>query len=169
MVLISSNNSADSTAPRIAGKSLVSYRSRPANRTGRPAGAEAALLSTHSRIESDSRMSHLKVFRPEEDAVGTSESTTGEAATPDSRNDASEPAIYSFVEWAERLRGPSPDAATLRAKRLHSADNCPSCRRVGILPLMLNDGRIDNSGRLVPGTATLVGFRCQQCSHEWSA
>ena len=115
-------------------------------------------------------MSNLKVYWPEEDPVEEHEgSTTQDAAETATDVGSDEPAIYSFVSWLEQLRSPVPDAAMLRAKRLHANHSCPSCKCAGVLPLMLNDGRIDNAGRLIPGTATLVGFRCEHCSHEWSA
>lgn len=107
-------------------------------------------------------MSDLKVYWPECESA-----PADEAAAP--QIDSDEPEIYSFVEWVERLRSPALSSSALRARRLHSNQNCPDCRRADVLPLMLNDGRLDGAGRLVPGSATLVGFRCEQCCHEWPA
>ena len=109
-------------------------------------------------------MSDLKVYWPEK------ESTVAEALPTelaDSRNVSDEPEIYSFAEWVEKLRQPGSQPLALRAQRLNKHQTCPDCSRAGVLPLMLNDGRMDGSGRLVPGSATLVGFRCETCSHEW--
>ena len=111
-------------------------------------------------------MSDLKVYCPEGD-LDLRESTP-DTQIAANRN-ADEPEIYSFAEWVEKLRSPGSDSAAFRAQRLNANQACPGCHRVGVLPLMLNDGRIENSGRMVPGSATLVGFRCQECSHEWSA
>ncbi len=107
-------------------------------------------------------MSNLKVYWPE------SESAKVETIPADQEQTA-EPGIYSFAAWVEKLRRPDTNPAMLRARSLHANQACPDCRRVGVLPLMLNDGRLDGSGRMVPGSATLVGFRCEQCSSEWPA
>lgn len=126
-------------------------------------------------------MSDLKVYRPDSESVAAEmladqqdaasdaaakETAVRETATTDTSD---EPEIYSFADWVTKLRSPDSSYAALRAKHVNKNQCCPDCRRVGVVPLMLNDGRIDGSGRLVPGTATLVGFRCQQCTHEWSA
>ena len=111
-------------------------------------------------------MSGLKVYWPDSEPATAEASPVDDAETGDV---SSEPEIYSFAEWIEKLRRPDPNPATLRAQRLSVNRSCPDCSRAGVLPLMLNDGRLDGSGRLVPGSATLVGFRCEQCSHEWPA
>lgn len=108
-------------------------------------------------------MSNLKVYWPESENAPTATS----ARRADVGDSPAEPEIYSFVEWVEKLREPDTNPSALRAQRLNANQSCPDCSRVGVLPLMLNDGRMDNSGRLVPGSATLVGFRCETCSHEW--
>lgn len=108
-------------------------------------------------------MSDLKVYWPESETSPTATS----AKQTDACDSPAEPEIYSFVEWVEKLREPGTNPAALRAQRLNSNQACPDCSRAGVLPLMLNDGRMDGSGRLVPGSATLVGFRCESCSHEW--
>ena len=108
-------------------------------------------------------MSDLKVYWPESEPTATAT----ESAPTLARADANEPEIYSFAEWVDKLRSPESNPSALRAQRLNSNQTCPDCSRAGVLPLMLNDGRMDGSGRLVPGSATLVGFRCESCSHEW--
>lgn len=108
-------------------------------------------------------MSDLKVYWPESETAAT-ENSAIRANVCDS---PAEPEIYSFAEWVDKLRAPESNPAALRAQRLNSNQTCPDCTRAGVLPLMLNDGRMDGSGRLVPGSATLVGFRCESCSHEW--
>lgn len=107
-------------------------------------------------------MSELKVYWPESGSIP-------EEAEIASSGDSGEPEIYSFVEWVERLRSPALNSSALRARRLHVNQSCPECHRASVLPLMLNDGRLDGAGRLVPGSATLVGFRCEQCCSEWPA
>ncbi|RMG33991.1 MAG: hypothetical protein D6725_15010 [Planctomycetota bacterium] len=56
-----------------------------------------------------------------------------------------------------------------RARDIYHNRVCPACRRAAAVPLCLQDGTRDPSGRVNPFTATLVGFRCLQCRHEWPA
>jgi hypothetical protein len=55
-----------------------------------------------------------------------------------------------------------------RARVLFANRECPSCRYPVVLPLELDDASINKSGLPIPGTATLVGFRCRGCQAEWS-
>lgn len=109
-------------------------------------------------------MSLLRIFRPDE-ATPLPVPQPGVTAD-DSANDE-EPVVLNFEEWSQRLR---PQAETLkRARQIHSNCQCPSCQSVLVVPLTLNDGRQDLSGEDVPGSATLVGFRCDICLTEWPA
>ncbi len=56
-----------------------------------------------------------------------------------------------------------------RARDIYHNRVCPACRRAAAVPLCLRDGVCDPNGRVNPFTATLVGFRCLQCDHEWPA
>jgi hypothetical protein len=120
--------------------------------------------SIRDNLKEGSRMSGLKIYWPESEPAATAT----ESNDADIRAASNEPAIYSFAEWVNKLRSPESNRSALRAQRLNSNQTCPDCTRAGVLPLVLNDGRIDGSGRLVPGSATLVGFRCDSCSHEWA-
>lgn len=111
-------------------------------------------------------MSGLKVYWPECESPERDAATATQSV---SHRNIDEPEIYSFAEWVEKLRGPGSASALFRAQRLDANQTCPDCNRSGAVPLTLNNGRIDNSGRMVPGSATLVGFRCEECCCEWSA
>lgn len=55
-----------------------------------------------------------------------------------------------------------------RAKILHDNAACPECSRHDIAPLELQDAAISPKSRLpIPGTATIVGFHCNDCGTEW--
>lgn len=54
-----------------------------------------------------------------------------------------------------------------RAKLEHDNCKCPSCRRVTVRPIQLEDALLDRRGLEIPGTATIVGFYCTTCRHEW--
>lgn len=113
-------------------------------------------------------MSMLRIFRPEDDATPSPQSTTVVAETATAMNDESEPVFLNFEEWSRRLRGDS--AMPLhRSRKIHVNCQCPECRSALVVPLVLNNGRQDRSGDEVPGTATLVGFRCDVCLTEWPA
>ncbi|MDA0809425.1 MAG: hypothetical protein O2983_17165 [Planctomycetota bacterium] len=111
-------------------------------------------------------MSVLKVYWPENESAVAETLPPAMAESPTVSN---EPEIYSFVKWVDKLRQPDSQRLALRAQRLNAHQTCPDCHRAGVSPLMLNDGRMDSAGRLVPGSATLVGFHCEICSHEWPA
>jgi len=55
-----------------------------------------------------------------------------------------------------------------RARMLHQNSECPECRKPNVQPLELNDALISPRSRLpVPGTATIIGFHCEDCGCEW--
>jgi len=109
-------------------------------------------------------MSLLRIFRPDAE---TPLPVAEPAATAENAAIDEEPVLLNFEEWSQRLR---PQAATLkRARQIHSNCQCPSCQSALVVPLTLNDGRKDQTGEDVPGSATLVGFRCDVCLAEWRA
>jgi hypothetical protein len=103
-------------------------------------------------------MSQLRIFRPEEDASPHQES-------PETDD---EPVLLNFEEYSASLRGQTKSQLH-RARLIHAHCQCPECRSALVVPLVLNDGRHDRSGEEIPGTSTLVGFRCDLCSTEWPA
>jgi hypothetical protein len=55
-----------------------------------------------------------------------------------------------------------------RARIIQQNSVCPECSQNNIEPLELQDAVISPQNRLpVPGTATIVGFHCNDCSTEW--
>ena len=55
-----------------------------------------------------------------------------------------------------------------RARVLLHNNCCPECTRHDIEPLELDNALISPKNRLpVPGTATIVGFHCNDCGTEW--
>ena len=55
-----------------------------------------------------------------------------------------------------------------RARALYANRTCPVCRYPVVLPIELDDAARNRCGQPIPGTATLVGFRCRGCRAEWS-
>ena len=56
-----------------------------------------------------------------------------------------------------------------RARLLHDNRSCPDCHRPLVEPIELQDALLTRNRLPIPGTATLVGFRCQHCRTEWPA
>ena len=55
-----------------------------------------------------------------------------------------------------------------RAKLIRDNATCPSCNHQDIEVLELEDAVISSRSRLpIPGTATIVGFHCNDCGVEW--
>ena len=99
-------------------------------------------------------MSRLSVFWPEE--------TCTIATTTD------EPMILPFPRpqrFSDAERRPM-DVVT-RARVLFANRKCHECRYPVVEPIELADSAVNSSGLAIPGTATLIGFRCCGCQNEW--
>lgn len=60
------------------------------------------------------------------------------------------------------------EAPADRARIIHENAVCPECSKTNIEPLELKDAIISPKSRLpIPGTATIVGFHCTDCTTEW--
>ena len=55
-----------------------------------------------------------------------------------------------------------------RARALFNNRQCTDCGYPVVEPIELADPTINRNGMAIPGTATLVGFRCCGCRNEWS-
>lgn len=99
-------------------------------------------------------MSRLSVYWPEESDLAT----TAVADAP------------TILPFPRRLRGetsPRLDVIT-RARLLFANRRCCHCGYPVVEPVELDDSLVNSSGLEIPGTATLVGFRCQSCDASWS-
>lgn len=92
-------------------------------------------------------MSTLSLFRPDCDL-------------------ADEPAVVAFP-LARKERPKTP--MLRRAKAIAENQTCCICGTAKVTPLELADAELDKKNRRIPGTATVVGFHCQKCHHEWPA
>lgn len=101
-------------------------------------------------------MSRLKLYRPEGREAGE------RFGDPD-------PPIVPFRRHRNRAGRNRLVEATSRARTLHANSRCPVCRHPVIEPIELNDGARSRNNLPIPGTATLVGFRCERCESEWPA
>lgn len=83
---------------------------------------------------------------------------------------ADEPMILPFP--VSRRLSAHVDAAPMdvitRARVLFANRHCEECGYPVVEPIELGDSIRNKNGLAIPGTSTLVGFRCQGCHHEWS-
>lgn len=106
----------------------------------------------------------LRVFSPDETESPDSQSLRGHSAgatdTPD---------ILPFVATGRTTIFSGRLVPALeRARMLHQNSECPECGKPNVQPLELNDALISPRSRLpVPGTATIIGFHCEDCGCEW--
>ena len=94
-------------------------------------------------------MSHLSLYRP-----------------PTAVEDE-DPQVLSFAEFTGRVRANRMLDVVTRARVERENSQCPCCQRITVRPLELADAVRNRNGARVPGTATIVGFRCTRCRHEW--
>ena len=60
------------------------------------------------------------------------------------------------------------DVRTLhRARALSENRTCRFCRHAQVEPIELDDPQYGRGNLPIPGTASLVGFRCHSCRSEW--
>lgn len=78
-----------------------------------------------------------------------------------------EPKFLSFQEAREALAARRSERALDRARHEYRNRTCPRCRRVTVEACELDDHVLNRNGAIIPLTATVVGFRCSTCSHEW--
>ncbi len=91
-------------------------------------------------------MSHLSLFDPHQ------------------ATDEDAPRILKF---SAELRGPRMQDVIARARLSRRNRQCPSCQRVTVDPIELGDAWTNRNGASVSGSATVVGFRCNSCRHQW--
>ncbi|MDZ4684217.1 MAG: hypothetical protein SH850_03955 [Planctomycetaceae bacterium] len=99
-------------------------------------------------------MSGLRVLWPED------------AVMDDGATDLDQPAILPFR--TERSQRDWRFDVVARAQALYENRTCPSCDYAVVEPIELGDAVRNRNGLPIPGTATLVGFRCRGCRCEWS-
>jgi hypothetical protein len=100
-------------------------------------------------------MSRLSVYWPDE--------------SKSSRTSVEEPRILPFPSRRTFLSTDVPklDIVT-RARTLYENRTCRQCGYAVVEPIQLSDSLVNKSGLAIPGTATLIGFRCCGCESEWS-
>ncbi|MFN5078617.1 MAG: hypothetical protein ACK5MO_23755 [Planctomyces sp.] len=55
-----------------------------------------------------------------------------------------------------------------RARMIHANSQCCDCGGHDVEPMELDDAGVSfRNGAAVPGTATIIGFHCNDCGGEW--
>lgn len=109
-------------------------------------------------------MSEIRLFAPD-DAMWCDEGTV---AVLDGRFQPDEPRhVLTFQKPERHVRSTSTMELLARTRTLHQNRRCRQCDRPAVVPLHRDDAVLNRSRLPIPGTATLVGFRCDHCSHEW--
>jgi predicted RNA-binding Zn-ribbon protein involved in translation (DUF1610 family) len=118
---------------------------------------------SESCFKEETRMNriHLRLFTPSDD-------NAVDDASNSIHDDLSEDIIP--IERARRsviFSGRFMPAVD-RARLIHQNGVCPECGHSDIEPLELSDSVMSPKNRLpIPGTATIVGFHCNDCGTEW--
>jgi hypothetical protein len=105
-------------------------------------------------------MSQLKLYRPLE---------TGRVNGFDLADEEDhEPAVLPFKIFADRLESRPMRDVVMRARVIHQNKRCPHCHHPVVEPIVLGARLATRDNQPVPGSGTLVGFRCHGCRFEWA-
>lgn len=77
------------------------------------------------------------------------------------------PHVISYQEFAHQLTQRRMPGVVSRARIQRANTQCPCCRRVTVQPIEQPDAIVNRNGATIPGTATIVGFQCNACRHQW--
>lgn len=111
-------------------------------------------------------MSEIRLFAPDD----TDWAVESDVCVLDRGSNPDEPAdVISFSSPARYTRPTSMMELLARSRTLHRNRQCRHCERAAVEPIHREDALLNRSQLPIPGTATLVGFRCQCCRREWRA
>ncbi|MFO1021373.1 MAG: hypothetical protein U0903_11840 [Planctomycetales bacterium] len=109
-------------------------------------------------------MSEIRLFTPDE----MDWCDAGNVAVLDGNFPAEESRqVLTFQKPQRHARPTSTMELLARTRALHQNRRCRQCDRPAVVPLHRDDAVLNRSRLPIPGTATLVGFRCEYCNHEW--
>lgn len=76
------------------------------------------------------------------------------------------PGVQGRSSRSAREETPKLDAIS-RARLLFANRQCRHCNYPVVELLELDDAEVNRQGLEIPGTSTIVGFRCHSCDAEW--
>ena len=115
-------------------------------------------------------MKRLRLYHPPHETLPFNSSVAAKQLA-EQQHQKEEPVVYQFADYANsglRFKGHRELNVLDRARTLHINRICPQCGDADVEPLELNDAIINRNNLPIPGTATLVGFHCNDCHIEWS-
>jgi hypothetical protein len=81
--------------------------------------------------------------------------------------DVEGPHTLSFAAWRPHIEADERYRTRRRARQEFHNQSCPSCGRVTVEPIELNDSSLGRNGCVVAGSATVIGFSCNACHEMW--
>lgn len=106
----------------------------------------------------------LRIYEPPEPTA----ENTGVDADNASQRMTAERDILPFRKPKTRIISGRFTPPVDRARLIRENNECPECQRCNIEPIELQDATISHRNRMpIPGTATIVGFHCNDCETEW--
>ena len=112
-------------------------------------------------------MSRLKLFWPDES--DSSEAVPAATINVGADRPATVLPFRPTILLSARVKRATPLDPVKRARVIHSNNVCPHCHHAIVTPIELQDAILNRNWLPIPGTATLVGFRCSDCHAEWVA
>lgn len=112
-------------------------------------------------------MSCLRLYWPQRLSLYSPPETECDDRPSEASGD--EPVILSFPRLESRVRGSGTLNLLARSRLIHQNRCCPDCGRASV-ELIESERLLMNYDQMpIPGTGTLVGFRCGSCGNEWDA
>ena len=109
-------------------------------------------------------MSRLSVYWPDE--CGSTPFGSTSTAVADEPRIIPFPGTRPRSSRSTREEAPKLDVIS-RARLLFANRQCRHCSYPVVEPLELDDAEVNRQGLEIPGTSTIVGFRCHSCDAEW--
>ena len=113
-------------------------------------------------------MSRLKLYYPETESQDARFDFTPGVVTHDLRESEDVVSIPMHSRFKLPAGGNSMIDLLIRAQQIRANRCCPQCDHPVVTPVELEDGVVNRTGMVIPGTATLVGFHCESCDLDWS-
>ncbi len=95
-------------------------------------------------------MSDLRLYHPDAD------SPSGD-----------EPRILKFETCVQQIRKPFEFDVLSRASLIYKNKFCRHCGAPAVAPVENEDILLSRNGLPIPGSGTLIGFRCDSCERQW--
>ncbi len=145
-----------------------------------PSGTGGGGIAVRQRTVSSGKGTAMRVIWPDElDGFQDEASEQLRVCTMfgDDTDRSGAPAILPFPGVGRRFADVEPSVGFRsdeqspadRARLIRRNSLCNRCHRTLVSLILADDGRRDGTGDFVPGSQTLIGFRCECCHSEWPA